>query len=407
MSLNATPWEGWEIVRVIGKGAFGKVYEIHRNSYGFQERAAMKVLTIPQDEEQIESLRAEGLDEESITQTFHGYVGDIVREYRLMLGLKNCPNAVHVDDFKVIRHQQGIGWNVYIKMELLTPLMKTLDSASSESDILKLAKDLCNALVACQKQNILHRDIKPQNIFLSDDGNWKIGDFGISKSLDHTTHATVGVGTYSYMAPEVLLGSPYGPQADIYSLGMVLYWLLNRRRLPFLPLPPENYTASMAEEARRRRFRGEPLNAPADGSNGFKQVVLKACAFEPKLRYASAQEMLQDLIELDEDIVENQIKRILPEDATVVVRKVPVTGKKEGRQKILYEDPFYSDGYTDETEAEDDEEEDCAPFGLSDWFELMKNLVHKKKFLVALFATAIAAFALVGLMFYILYLLIL
>lgn len=91
----------------------------------------------------------------------------------------------------------------------------------------------------------------------------------------------------------------------------------------------------------------------------------------------------------------------------MVVRKVPVTGKKEGRQKILYEDPFYSDGYTDETEAEDDEEEDCAPFGLSDWFELMKNLVHKKKFLVALFATAIAAFALVGLMFYILYLLIL
>ena len=99
MGLNATPWEGWEIVGEIGKGAFGKVYEIRRNSYGFQERAAMKLLTIPQDEGQIESLRAEGLDEESITQTFHGYVGDIVREYRLMLGLKNCSNAVHVDDF--------------------------------------------------------------------------------------------------------------------------------------------------------------------------------------------------------------------------------------------------------------------------------------------------------------------
>lgn len=61
----------------------------------------------------------------------------------------------------------------------------------------------------------------------------------------------------------------------------------------------------MAKEARRRRFRGEPLNAPTGGSNSSKQIVLKACAFDPKLRYGSAQEMLQALMELDKDTVEN------------------------------------------------------------------------------------------------------
>ena len=298
---NNLHWPGWETGPCIGRGGFGNVYEIHREGHGIYEKAALKVITIPRSEEEIDFLRGEGMDDESITTQFDGYVNDIIREYKLMIGLKNCPNIVHVDDYMTIRFEDGLGWNIYLKMELLTPMLKVLNQVSTEQQILKFAMDLCNALIACQKKSILHRDIKPQNIFLAEDGCWKLGDFGIARNANRTTRATVGVGTYNFMAPEVMNNKPYGPSADIYSLGLVLYWLLNKRRGPFLPLPPQNYTASMDEEAKRRRFHGEQIPNPATGSRALQKIVLKACAFEPAQRYASAQALYLDLKKLHDE----------------------------------------------------------------------------------------------------------
>ena len=102
-------------------------------------------------------------------------------------------------------------------------------------------------------------------------------------------------GTYKYMAPEVYNNQPYGSAVDIYSLGLVLYWLLNDRRLPFLPPYPEKVKAGMEEEARNRRLAGEALPPPSHGSDKLKKIVLKACAYNPKERYHSAEEMLDAL----------------------------------------------------------------------------------------------------------------
>lgn len=412
MERVSVPWDEWKVVRAVGKGSFGKVYEIQRSAYGFQESAAMKVLTVPQGEEEIECLRAEGLDEASITQTFHGYIGDIVREYRLMISLKNCPNIVHCDDYKVIRHEQGIGWSVFIKMELLTPLMKALDKVSTEEQILCLAKDLCYALVTCQKNNILHRDIKPQNIFLASDGCFKLGDFGIAKTIEHTTHATVGIGTYSYMAPEVLNGNAYGPQADIYSLGMVLYWLLNKKRLPFLPLPPENFTSSMAEEARRRRFRGEPLFPPADGSRNFKKIVLKACAFDPKDRYYSAQDMMDALTSLADHPALRIKKETENEEVTVFENSKWTDQFLVGETDAGFEEHVDFDdneGHEYEEEKEDDEFEEDNEDGMDGEYsfrELMHSLsdvFFTKQFAIGAVIVVIAAVGLAMFLFLQLY----
>lgn len=143
-----------------------------------------------------------------------------------------------------------------------------------------------------QKKNIIHRDIKPQNIFINDNGDFKLGDFGIAKTADHTTVATKA-GTFNYMAPEVYFGNPYNHSVDIYSLGLVLYWLLNERRGPFLP--PALVKNSDSQKAQQRRFGGEALPPPAHGSAQLRQIVQKACAFDPADRYASATQMMHDL----------------------------------------------------------------------------------------------------------------
>ena len=83
--------------------------------------------------------------------------------------------------------------------------------------------DICKALELYQKYNIIHRDIKPENIFVSDNGDFKLGDFGIARTIEKTMSDLSKKGTYNYMAPEVYQGGEYGFSVDLYSLGIVLY----------------------------------------------------------------------------------------------------------------------------------------------------------------------------------------
>ena len=298
--MNIIGWPGWETVGLIGRGSFGAVYEIQRNVLGNVEKAALKVISIPQNASDIDEMISDGYDNESITSTFQAHLKSIVAEYALMRKMNGSSNIVNCDDVRYVQHDDGFGWDIYIKMELLTPLAKTLTGSISDETVIRLAQDMCAALNLCQKHGIIHRDIKPQNIFLSDNGDYKLGDFGVAKTVEKTSGGTK-IGTYKYMAPEVYNNQPYGVGADIYSLGMVLYWMLNERRMPFLPLPPERLRAGMDEAARNRRLAGEAFGPPAHGSDQLKQIVMKACAYDPAERYRTAQEMLDDLNLLQSD----------------------------------------------------------------------------------------------------------
>ena len=343
------PWEGWELAKEkpIGRGGFGEVYEIKRNMYGLEERAAMKILSIPKDESDLDALRFEGLDDDSIARTYHGYVGNMVKEYETMQKLRNNPHVVHVYDFQVKKDAQELLWTVYIRMELLTPIMKNPSCIQSEKQILQLAKDICSALIACHKRNILHRDIKPENIFIDPDGNYKIGDFGISRVVEHTTRASVGVGTYDYMSPEVINGNSYGLQADIYSLGMVLYYLMNERRHPFFPLPPAVPTYEEKQEARNRKWSGEPIPPPKNGCADFKRIIMKACAFSPGSRYLSVQNMLDEL-----NIVDLAGETVIPAKEPPTVKEPPIDIPPEN---------ISDDDLTSATGSHSIETEDDAP----------------------------------------------
>lgn len=287
-------WPGWETVRLIGRGSFGEVYEIQRQVFNTTEKAALKMISLPQNRSDIDEMYSDGYDDASITSTFQSHLESIVAEYSMMRKMKGCANIVNCDDIRFEKQSNGIGWDIYIKMELLQPIVQTLPKEIPEETVIKLGQDMCAALELCKKHGIIHRDIKPQNIFLSEHGDYKLGDFGIAKTVEKTMGGTK-IGTYKYMAPEVYNNQPYGAAVDIYSLGLVMYWLLNKRRMPFMPLPPEKLTAGMDDESRHRRFSGEPLPPPATGSDELKRIVLKACAFDPKERYSTAAEMLDDL----------------------------------------------------------------------------------------------------------------
>ena len=292
------PWPEWEIVKYLGGGAYGVVYEIERNISGIQEKAALKIVSRPKDNSEIESYYDNGYDEASIIASYESEIRNYIKEYKLMKELQGQSNIVSCDDFKVVPHENGIGADIFIRMELLTSLAQVLRKKKlSEQEIIKLGKDISHALILCESKNIIHRDIKPANIMVSQFGDYKLGDFGVSKIMDHTTYATK-MGTQEYQAPEVVHMEKYGHTADIYSLGITLYWLLNNRRMPFIDANGK-ITAELKDEAMDRRYRGEKLPAPKNGSAKLKKIVLKACEYHPENRYASAQEMYDALDALE------------------------------------------------------------------------------------------------------------
>ena len=286
----------WYLSRLIGKGSFGKVFEITREDYGTTYKAALKLISVPQDEDDIKSRMAEGTEVDSISEYYEGILKEIINENEIMSKLKGNSNIVSYEDHQVIPHDDGIGYDILIRMELLTPLLdRMVEKKLEEKEVVKLGIDMCKALEVCHRKNIIHRDIKPQNIFISDSGDFKLGDFGIARTIEKTTGGMSKKGTYKYMAPEVFKGDEYDHTVDIYSLGIVLYSLLNGNRSPFLPAPPAKITHNDEEEARMRRFRGEPLPPPRDAGPMLTYILRKASAANPAERYRSAAKFRKDL----------------------------------------------------------------------------------------------------------------
>lgn len=284
-------FEGWKIVKELGQGASGKVFELQKDDFHIVTKSALKIIQVPSSKSAIDSVMSEGMDEQSVTSYFKSFVDEIVREIAIMSELKSHPNIVRYEDHQVICHQEDVGWDILIRMELLTPVTEYQRCSNlNEETVLRMAKELVGVLSYCHSKHLIHRDVKPQNVFVDGLGRFKLGDFGVARTVEKTTGGLSKKGTESFMAPEVYLGKAYGANVDLYSLGLMLYQYLNNNRMPFFPLD-RPITFSDRENAISRRMSGEALPAPIHASEQFAKVILKACAFEPKDRYQSAAEM--------------------------------------------------------------------------------------------------------------------
>lgn len=296
LDILQSVWPEWHIEEKIGEGSYGKVYKASRECMGFTSYCAIKVLTIPQSEDELESVKIEGMDQTASRTYFQEIVRDLINEIKIMESLKGTQNIVSIEDFKVIEEENGTRWVILIRMELLTPLIRYLsDKSLQETDVLKLGIDICGALELCSQRGIIHRDIKPENIFISDLGYFKLGDFGIGKQLEKTVSAQTRKGTVNYMAPEVNNGGSYDSRADMYSLGLVLYKLMNNNRMPFIDAYKQLVPYREKIDANMRRLSGEPLPDPVNAGKAFTSVIQKACAYHMEDRYRSVAEFKEDM----------------------------------------------------------------------------------------------------------------
>jgi len=363
----------WEIVREIGEGSYGKVFELHKSNFGVKANAALKLIRIPKSVSEIKEALSEGMDERTVTTYFEGIVQQFVKEIAIMTELKSHANIVSCEDYVVKEHEGTIGWDILIRMELLTPMQDYLTkNAMTEETVRKLAIDMCEALVFIQKKGLIHRDIKPGNIFIDSMGRFKLGDFGVARTAEKTMGGMSKQGTENYMAPEVYYVRPYGASVDIYSLGIVLYRLMNNNRLPFYPPAPAPIRLSDREGALKKRMEGEQLPPPCNGSEAFVSIILKACEADPRKRYRTAGEMLAALTTLTgEKTAETPAGSDVPELQEGEDMEPPVeefdsdddgTVNPFGDLKGFGKESIGADAVEDE-DTEDDEDETINPFG--------------------------------------------
>ena len=310
----------WRIKRFIGAGSYGRVFEIERrDEFDTVYTGALKAVTIPSSQGELDEILADGMDMNGASTYFRDYVKELNREIAFMSKLKGHSNIVSYEDHKMFPHEDGVGWDILIRMELLTPITSYLkqNHTFTRREVIQLGMDLCKALEICQRYNIIHRDIKPANIFISETEDFKLGDFGVARIASASTGASTRAGTVNYMAPEVFRGEKYTSNVDIYSLGLVMYQLLNNNRMPLYPPYPQPITPSSRERAQAQRLSGAALPPPANAEGRLAEIVLKACAPDPAQRYDSPTVMRQAL----EAILytEGEAKMIYPEGDTVPV----------------------------------------------------------------------------------------
>ena len=291
-------WQSWTLTERVGKGSFGTVYKAVRLQEEKTQVSAIKIVHVPSDESEAETVLREMADPQSVQAYYRDMVDDYIREITAMDALRDAKNIVSIQDYCVEEQTDSPGWVIYIRMEFLTSFSIWREGRTiTEDDVIRLGLDICSALSECEKCNIIHRDIKPDNIFLSEEGDFKLGDFGVARCLDRSVGTFSAKGTYTYMAPEVFKGQSYGHRADQYSLGIVLYRLLNRNRDPFIDPEKQIVYYKDREKALTRRISGERLPAPPGASRELAKVILMACAYEPGERYQDSA-ALKDALEL-------------------------------------------------------------------------------------------------------------
>ncbi len=213
------------------------------------------------------------------------------------------PNAVTIYDFLeergehylIMEYVEGVNLKQYLAQK------GTLDPQQA----VQIASQVCSVLQVAHANGFIHRDIKPQNIMVTPDGQAKLTDFGIVRVMEAAglTNSGIVLGTADYLAPEQARGDPLSPASDLYSLGVVLYEMLAGR-------PP--FVGSSAVQVAMQHTTSVP--PPPSKYNpriprALELVVKKALQKEPERRYTSAESMRRALIE--------SLKKSIEEGATI------------------------------------------------------------------------------------------
>ncbi|MBR2684721.1 MAG: Stk1 family PASTA domain-containing Ser/Thr kinase [Erysipelotrichaceae bacterium] len=244
------------------------------------------------------------------------------------------PNIVEIYDVGEYNGRQYIVME-YVRGKTLKQLIANRGALDNQESV-TIMKQLVDAVREAHAHGIIHRDIKPQNVLIKDDGTIKITDFGIALAEDavQLTQTDSVMGSVHYLAPEVARGETASEQSDIYSLGIVLYELLCGD-VPFHGDSPIQIAMKHMEEDVPSVRELNP-NVP----QSLENIITKATAKNKAYRYRSAEEMLEDISTCLDDSRKNEEKLVLgdnPFGSTITIQKLDNKTTKDTKKE---KEPF-------------------------------------------------------------------
>lgn len=295
----------WKIENIIGSESDGSIFELSRDNFGSKQTAAMKFITVPSSEAEYNRMLESSADEAEAKEKIKSVVKDIAVRLEVMAKLKGHSYIINYEDHQIIQREDEKGWDILIRTELLSPLTDvSAKKPLSETDVINLGIDICKALELCEKYKISHRNIKPESIYVSSSGNYKLGNFSINRQSDTCRVLAENMSSITYMSPEVYNGEDCDITADIYSLGLVLYRFLNNNAPAFLGDKAKQATFADKENAINIRLAGTALPALRGAScDKLSKIILKACSFDKKDRYQSPKDMRTDLEKVQNELL--------------------------------------------------------------------------------------------------------
>ena len=289
----------YEVIEELGRGGMGKVYKVLDKE--IQEEVALKLLNpeIASDEKTIERFRNELKYARRITHRNVCRMHDINRENdTYFITMEYVPG----EDLKTVIRRTG---------------------SLPEGEAVPIAAQVCEGLTEAHRLGVVHRDLKPQNIMIDRDGNVRIMDFGIARSLvaKGVTEAGMIIGTPDYMSPEQVEGMEADARSDIYALGAALYEMVTGR------VPFEGDTALIIAMKHKAEIPLSPKEINPQLSEELTTVILKCLEKDKEKRYQTTEELLAELKCLEEG---------LPTAAGALKPKIPaflIEGAEEVRLK--------------------------------------------------------------------------
>lgn len=278
----------WYVESKVSEGKNSKFYKVYQPDGDGKHYAGLKIVRFPSGEQELSRVIASG-KYQNVDEYLDSLQENVMTNMGIMRSLSYHKNIVPVHNFTVIREVSC--FYLLCLVDILTPLSEYLSfEAVSKNDVITIGKDICHAMIAFREKGIIHHDITPENIYVDASGNYKLGDFGVYDYETGISEASV------YRAPELYEKNYLSDvSSDIYSLGILLYKLLNNNRLPFLPPYPAPISLSDREQSFARCMRGEAFPTPANADYKLGSVISKATAFNPDARYLSPMAMLTQL----------------------------------------------------------------------------------------------------------------
>lgn len=285
--------DGMTLIECLNSGGGFACYLLQRDDS--DEKFVLKHISVPESETNVDALILTGAvaDREGARAYYRTVAESQAIEVRNWQKLAGHDNLSVFTGFQLeVREDDAIGYDFYLLAPYRTSLHKYMqENAITHLQALNLGIDLCNALGALRKAGYIHQDLKPENIFVNENGEFTIGDLGIASLEDLQFAALPEHYSNCYSAPELAdIMANLNDTIDIYSVGMILYHLFNGKHAPF-----EEVGKTMFE-ADQMRLAGEPLPGPLYADYELTEILNKACAFKPEDRYQTPADFRQALV---------------------------------------------------------------------------------------------------------------